>query len=1566
MWGKAVIVRIRPRRVFVLGTALASLLLVALPRALALDPDRRISQYAHTAWRVRDGALAGAPYAVTQTTDGYLWIGTIGGLVRFDGVRFVPWLPPAGKQLPSSNISALLGARDGSLWIGTDAGLSRWKGGDLINYLDPEGLINDIQEDRNGTLWISRTNLNDDKGSLCEVAGTKLRCHGKSEGVPPLAGGPLLCDVRGNVWIGGSSMLTRWKPGSSTRYAIKGLESGGDFPGVQALASAPAGSLMVGMTRSGPTLGLQEFVDGVWKPFVVPGLDGRNLVIDALFLDHEKALWIGTSTEGLYRVHDGTVDHFRGADGLTGEAVYGFYEDNEGDVWAVSSGGLDRFRDFQVTSFSTREGLKADGVQTVLASRNGTVWVGNFATLDSLHDGRISSIGRKDGLPGEHPSSLFEDRAGRLWVGVDSELSVYEKGKFTRIRRPDGSPVGRAVALAEDKDGDLWVESYAPPRSLLRIRDFKVVDELRPPVMPYAASLAADPQGGIWLGLVNGDLARYRNGQLTTYNFNLGQSDSRVRRVEVRPDGTVLGATPVGVIGWRDGKNQILNSRNGLPCDFIYTLISDKTGTLWLYTQCGLVAIASDDLQRWWDHPETTLKVRTFDVFDGAQPAIVFNQPSASLSPDGRLWFANRTVLQMVDPAHLGGNSLPPPVHIEEVTADRKLYQPVERLRLPPSTRDLEIDYTALSFVVPQKVHFQYKLEGYDRDWQDAGTRRQAFYSNLPPRSYTFRVKACNNSGLWNEAGASLDFFVAPTFYQTLWFRSLGVFLFLAALTGLYRLRVRHLERQRDALRKSEKELRDVIDTIPATVWSALPDGSNAHINKRFVEYTGLSAEQTAGSGWQAAIHPDDLERHAGKWSEAVATGRPHESEARFRRSDGQYRWHLDRGVPLRDEDGNIVKWYGVATDIEDRKRAEEALQLVSSDLQDSKAKLEEAQRITHVGYWEWDLLTNRVNWSDETYRIYGLEPQQRPMDLATVQEKIHPEDWEVVSRALEEALNGGAPYNADCRVFRPTGEVRILHSQGEVKRDASGQPYYMFGTVQDITDRKRAEEALQRSQFYINEGQRLAHMGSWAFNPAGFFDYWSEELFKIYGLDPQKGAPTLEEYLAAIHPQDCGFMADTIKRMVAERSGCDVKKRIVRPDGEQRSIRCVGIPVVEGEVLKGFLGTAMDITEQELLTQELERRQAHLTEAQKLTHTGSWAWRVADRSVLHLSEEFYRICGFDPAQGAPTLEQCFERVHPEDRVKWKGTIERAIVEKADYDREFRIILPNGMVKWIHTVGHPVFSDAGDLEQFVGSSTDITALKSAEQERERLRQLEADLAHTNRVSTLGEMAASLAHEIKQPIAAAITSANSCIEWLSHEPPNLDRARAAAARIDKYGNRAAEIIDRMRSFYKKSPPQREPVDVNGVIDEMLSLLEGEATRSSIAMRTDLAPDLPKIMVDRVQLQQVFMNLMLNGIEAMESSGGELTVKSHLQDGQLQFSVSDKGVGLPTEGVDQVFSAFFTTKPQGSGMGLAISRSIVESHGGRLWATANDGRGATFHFTLPIQATESSPLVAGDVA
>jgi PAS domain S-box-containing protein len=324
---------------------------------------------------------------------------------------------------------------------------------------------------------------------------------------------------------------------------------------------------------------------------------------------------------------------------------------------------------------------------------------------------------------------------------------------------------------------------------------------------------------------------------------------------------------------------------------------------------------------------------------------------------------------------------------------------------------------------------------------------------------------------------------------------------FVGAVTDI--TEQRHAE---TVIREQEAELREVVDTIPAIVWSTLPDGSNTYVNKRFVEYSGSSAEQTAGSGWKALIHPDDLERHAGKWMEAVATGKPHENEVRSRRSDGQYRWQLDRGVPLRDEDGNIVKWYGVTTDIEDRKRAEEALKVLSRDLQESKAKLEEAQRITHVGYWEWDILTGRVNWSDETYRIYGMQPQERPMNIAACQEKIYPEDWQ---RGMEKALGGGARFNAECRVIRPNGEVRIAHFQGDVKRDASGQPYQMFGTIQDITDRKSAEDKIREQERELRQMLDLSPQHVAVFGPDGERLYANRIALDYLGLSLEEWRQT-------------------------------------------------------------------------------------------------------------------------------------------------------------------------------------------------------------------------------------------------------------------------------------------------------------------------------------------------------------------------------------------------------------------------------------------------------------------------
>ncbi len=333
-------------------------------------------------------------------------------------------------------------------------------------------------------------------------------------------------------------------------------------------------------------------------------------------------------------------------------------------------------------------------------------------------------------------------------------------------------------------------------------------------------------------------------------------------------------------------------------------------------------------------------------------------------------------------------------------------------------------------------------------------------------------------------------------------------------------------------------------------------------------------------------IHPNDREHVFRAAGEAVRSGVHTEAEHRVVRLDGEVRTVQGLGTVKRDASGRAYEMFGTVQDITERKRAEEELQLLSRDLQESKAWLEEAQRVTHVGYWVWDLETNRLIVSDEYCHILGLTPKNGPIDLAIVSEIIHPEDREYVFRTAEEAVRSGERADCEHRILRPNGELRVVHSLGDLKKDSSGRPYQMFGTTQDITDRKRGEEALRRSQFYLSEGQRLAHMGSWAFNDSGH--YWSDELYKIYGLDPQNVAPTVEQYLALVHPQDRASMAEAIKRMQEEHCGFDQIERIIRRDGQLRYVRAVAVPVLEQGVFKGFVGTTMDVTEQELLTQEL------------------------------------------------------------------------------------------------------------------------------------------------------------------------------------------------------------------------------------------------------------------------------------------------------------------------------------------------------------------------------------------
>jgi PAS domain S-box-containing protein len=529
---------------------------------------------------------------------------------------------------------------------------------------------------------------------------------------------------------------------------------------------------------------------------------------------------------------------------------------------------------------------------------------------------------------------------------------------------------------------------------------------------------------------------------------------------------------------------------------------------------------------------------------------------------------------------------------------------------------------------------------------------------------------------------------ILPPWWSTWWFRAICLVVSVGLLARFYQWRFQQLQRHK-------KQLHDVINTVPVNVWSTLPDGAVDFINQRWQEFTGLPLDDALGWNWKVVIHPQDLSRFVASWGAALKDGQPMETEIRMRQANGEYRWWFVRNVPLRDELGNIVKWYGTGIDVEDRKRAEQA----------------------------------------------------------------------------------------------------VWRSEKELRQVIETIPAMAFTALPD---------------------------GSGTFVSMRWNEYTG------LSVEDRSGSG----WQAATHPED----------------------------------------------LERYMGK----------------------------------WRIS------------------LATGQPF----------EDEARFRRA-------------------SDGTYRWFLIRAVPLRDEQGLIVKWYGTVTDIDGRKCAEQERERLRQLLADLAHVNRVSMLGELVASLSHELKQPITATIVNANACLLWLKRDQPDIAEASEAVKSIVQEGNRATEIINHLRSFYKKgAATELELVDVNELIREMLVLLRSEANRSSICLRTDLAAELPPVTADRVQLQQVLMNLMLNGIEAMKDSAGDLTIKSELeQNGQLLISVSDLGVGLPVDKADQIFNAFFTTKPEGSGMGLAISRSIVESHGGRLWASANNGRGATFQFTLPTAADDS---------
>jgi signal transduction histidine kinase/ligand-binding sensor domain-containing protein len=808
------------------------LLLFMTGTASALDPHRLISQYAHTVWRVQDGFPHG-PHMITQTSDGYIWI-AVNGLLRFDGVTMTPVLPQ--KSFPTdATINWLLGSRDGSLWMATYEGLYRLKDGEAFSLGIKRGGVESILEDHEGAIWITRTRVGGTEGSLCRIVGNEQKCYAKdkSDGNPAYFATSLAEDGSGDIWFG-CQMLCRWNGSSISHYMQEQMDHPSGY-GVAGLAAGAAGSVWVAMDGVGPGLGVRYYSNGSFMSYAVPGFDGATIRAVALLVDRNQTLWVGTESQGLYHIHDGHADHYGAAQGLTGDRVNSIYEDREGNLWITTDQGVDLFRDIPVVSFSSAEGLRGGSdVSSVIARKDNSLWVGLKGALALVRSDSVSLTTVADGRPIQDVYALFEDHLGQVWLGINTTVMVHQLGKFFEIEGQDGrrlDQVGKVFSFTEDIGGNIWAIGYDDPKHithLLRIRDRRVQEDIQvTSLVPHAHFLGADPAGGIWIGTGDGKLAHYLNGVANIVSDGRsGAPAVMMFSFSVDSAGAVWGATSGGLYRWDHGTLSVMDSHNGLPCSMVTAALIDDSGSLWLDAKkCGYLRIPAADLANWTARPEARVTVTTLGGLDGADPGWNGDriQPSAAKSPDGRLWYAGLSSLQMIDPGRSYKNLMPPPVHVEGLVADGKSYSPALPITLPPLTRDIQIDYTALSFVQPQRMAFRYILEGRDRDWENPGLRRQAFYNDLRPGSYRFRVIASNNDGVWNETGATLDFKVAAAWYQTIWFRSMCSLAGVLLLWAIYRLRVRRIaaimkSRFDERLAERTRIARDLHDTFLQTI----------------------------------------------------------------------------------------------------------------------------------------------------------------------------------------------------------------------------------------------------------------------------------------------------------------------------------------------------------------------------------------------------------------------------------------------------------------------------------------------------------------------------------------------------------------------------------------------------------------------------------------------------------------------------------------------------------------------------------------------------------------------------
>jgi PAS domain S-box-containing protein len=862
-----------------------------------------------------------------------------------------------------------------------------------------------------------------------------------------------------------------------------------------------------------------------------------------------------------------------------------------------------------------------------------------------------------------------------------------------------------------------------------------------------------------------------------------------------------------------------------------------------------------------------------------------------------------------------------------------------------------------------------------------------------------------------------------------------------------------------------ENDFSGAFDALPGLMWTALPDGHLDFVNRRWREYSGLSVADASRLDWRSVMHAEDLPEFLERWQSLLASGKPSEIEARLRRFDGEYRWLLISINPMRNEDGQLVKWFGLNVDIEDHKRAEEALRQRALDFQlivDSipvpvavttptgeveglnqmtlkyfgktfdelkswkssevvhpddlqhtiTAHLEahlaggsynvESRHLRADGTYRWfnvqgfplrdaegyilrwfhllididdrkraeeGLRTSEINFRKIVDSIPGLvctlspagEFEQfnrqlleyfgkTPEELKAWADNdaVHPEDLLRVISIFKHSIATGDPYDLECRCRRADGVYRWFHVRALPVRDTDNRITGWYVLLTDIEDRKRAEDALRTNERDLHQIINTIPAAAWSTRPDGYCEFLNQRWLDFTGMTSEDAGGW--GWAAAIHPDDAPSLVEYWRAALDAGTEVDVEARMRRFDGQYRWFLFRASPLHDesGKLIKWY-GTNTDIEDRKRADGELHRSEAFLAQALNISSTGSFSWRV-DTDEIKWSKQLYRIFGIDEGM-LLTAERVYSRVHPEDFPLLYEKVEQARRDGLPIEYEHRLLMLDQSIKYVNMVAHATTDASGRLEYF-GAVQDVTARRNSE---EALSKVRSELAHVARVTSLGALTASIAHEVNQPLSGIVTNASTCLRMLASDPPNVDGALETARRTIRDGNRASEVIARLRALFGKKETTTERVDLNEATREVIALSLSELQRNRVILRQELADDLPLLIGDRVQLQQVILNLLLNASDAMSDvydRPRQLTVRSENDENDcVRLTIQDVGVGIAPHDLDRLFEAFYTTKSAGMGMGLSISRTIIETHHGRLWVTPNDGPGVTFSFSIP---------------